>query len=180
MSPFMLTPHAALDRCREDGTRQLVLLSGERGAGKTTWCRSLADLAQEQGLIVAGLASPAVFCDGRKTAIDLLDLSCGETRRLAERAGFGTLETAGLGWRFDPATLAWGNALIKSAGACDLLMIDEMGPLEFSGRDGFTAGFAVIDACRYRLAVIVVRPKLMPIALQNWPQAQIVEPTDTV
>ncbi|WP_205204667.1 nucleoside-triphosphatase [Azonexus hydrophilus] len=176
----MLTPHAALDRCREGGTRQLVLLSGERGAGKTTWCRSLADLAQEQGLIVAGLASPAVFCDGRKTAIDLLDLSCGETRRLAERAGFGTLETAGLGWRFDPATLAWGNALIKSAGACDLLMIDEMGPLEFSGRDGFTAGFAVIDACRYRLAVIVVRPKLMPIALQNWPQAQIVEPTDTV
>ena len=180
MSPFMLTPHAALDRCREGGTRQLVLLSGERGAGKTTWCRSLADLAQEQGLIVAGLASPAVFCDGRKTAIDLLDLSCGETRRLAERAGFGTLETAGLGWRFDPATLAWGNALIKSAGACDLLMIDEMGPLEFSGRDGFTAGFAVIDAYRYRLAVIVVRPKLMPIALQNWPQAQIVEPTDTV
>ena len=180
MSPFMLTPHAALDRCREGGTRQLVLLSGERGAGKTTWCRSLADLAQEQGLIVAGLASPAVFCDGRKTAIDLLDLSRGETRRLAERAGFGTPETAGLGWCFDPATLAWGNALIKSAGACDLLMIDEMGPLEFSGRDGFTAGFAVIDACRYRLAVIVVRPKLMPIALQNWPQAQIVEPTDTV
>lgn len=180
MSPFMLTPHAALDRCREGGTRQLVLLSGERGAGKTTWCRSLADLAQEQGLIVAGLASPAVFCDGRKTAIDLLDLSCGETRRLAERAGFGTLETAGLGWRFDPATLAWGNALIKSAGACDLLMIDEMGPLEFSGRDGFTAGFTVIDARRYRLAVVVVRPKLIPTALRHWPQAQIVEPTDAV
>ncbi|MBV2193943.1 MAG: hypothetical protein KUL81_11460, partial [Azonexus sp.] len=91
MSPFMLTPHAALDRCREGGTGQLVLLSGERGAGKTAWCRSLAGLAQ--GMTVAGLASPAVFCDGRKTAIDLLDLSRGETRRLAERAGFGTPET---------------------------------------------------------------------------------------
>lgn len=178
-STFTLTPQAALDRCRDSGRGQLIVLSGGRGAGKTSWCLALTCLARRRGLTVAGLVSPAAFCDGCKTAIDLQDLGSGETRRLAERPGPNAPGTAGLGWRFDRATLAWGNDLIERTAASDLLVIDEMGPLEFAGQDGFTAGFAAIDACRYCLAVVVVRPELLREALRRWPRAQVVEPADT-
>ena len=51
----------------------------------------------------------------------------------------------------------------------ELLLIDELGPLEFRGEGGFIAGFAAIDARHYRLAVVVVRPELLDAARQRWP-----------
>ena len=106
---------------------------------------------------------------GDKTAIDLLELASGQRQRLAERPRPGESGTAGLGWRFDPAVLDRGNALLEKLPPGELLLIDELGPLEFRGEGGFIAGFAAIDARHYRLAVVVVRPELLDAARQRWP-----------
>ena len=58
------------------------------------------------------------------------------------------------------------NQLLRNG---ELLLIDELGPLEFRGEGGFIAGFAAIDARHYRLAVVVVRPELLDAARQRWP-----------
>lgn len=154
---------------------RIVILTGARGAGKTSWCRAFADLARRLGLTVGGLVSPAVFRDDQKIAIDLHDLGGGQTRRLAERPSPGQPGTAGLGWRFAATTLAWGNQVIGNAGFRDLLLIDELGPLEFRENRGLTNAFAVIERRRYRLAVVVIRPELIAEALRRWPEAQVVE-----
>jgi nucleoside-triphosphatase len=155
-----------------DGT--LALLTGGRGAGKTRWCGALARAGRDAGLAVAGLVSPPVLAGGEKTGIDLLDVASGERRRLAERARPDLPWTEGLGWRFDPEALAFGNALLARVGTCDVLLVDELGPLEFGRGSGLTAAFALLDALRYRLAVVVVRPALVAAARARWPEAALV------
>lgn len=176
MSRFPTDPAVVAQACREGRRGQIIVVSGRRGAGKTSWCLALARRTRALGLTVAGLASPAVFRDGRKAAIDLCDLGGGETRRLAERARPEAPGTANLGWRFDPAVLAWGNRILATARASDLLVVDELGPLEFVGHEGLTNAFAVIDAGRHHLAVVVIRPELTGDALRRWPRARVLEP----
>jgi len=149
----------------------LALLTGGRGAGKTRWCEALARSAHEAGLAIAGLLSPAVVIGGEKRAIDLLDLATGERRLLAERARPDLPGTAGLGWHFEPEALAAGNAALERVGACDLLLVDELGPLELGRGSGFTAAFDLLDARRYGLAIVVVRPALVAAAEARWPGA---------
>ncbi len=152
----------------------LALVTGGRGAGKTRWCEALARAERDAGLAVAGLVSPPVLVGGEKTGIDLLDVASGERRRLAERARADLPGTGGLGWHFDPEALAFGNALLARIGACDLLFVDELGPLEFGRGSGLTAAFALLDSRRYRLAVVVVRPALVDAARARWPGAALV------
>lgn len=149
----------------------LALLTGGRGAGKTRWCEALVRAARGAGLAVGGLLSPPVLAEGEKRGIDLLDLATGERRTLAERARPGLPGTAGLGWRFDPEALAAGNAVLERVTACDLLLVDELGPLELGREGGFTAAFGLLDTCRYGLAIVVVRPALLAVARERWKRA---------
>lgn len=149
----------------------LALLTGGRGAGKTRWCEAVARAARGAGLAVRGVLSPAVLADGEKRAIGLLDLASGERRTLADRARPDLPGTEGLGWRFDHEALAAGNAALERVGACDLLLVDELGPLELGRGSGFTAAFGLLDARRYGLAIVVVRPVLVAAAKARWPEA---------
>lgn len=169
-------PGSPLARAFQDGRGHLFIVSGLSGAGKTTWCRDVIELAREQGLRVAGLLSPAFFENDHKTAIDLQDVAGGERRRMArllqqER----TAVTTGR-WSFDPAVIAWGNELLQNLPAHDLLVIDELGPLELLQDQGLTAGLRLIDEEAYRIALVVIRPSLLPRAQARWPQAQIITP----
>jgi nucleoside-triphosphatase THEP1 len=149
----------------------IALLTGGRGAGKTRWCEALARTARSADLAVGGFLSPPVLADGVKTGIDLLDLATGERRSLAVRARPDLPGTAGLGWRFDPEALAAGNAALARTGPCDLLLVDELGPLELGRASGFTAAFDLLDCRRYGLAIVVVRPALVGAARARWPCA---------
>lgn len=88
----------------------------------------------------------------------------------------GKLNTVGWlavgGWVLDPRLLAWWNRLLASAEPCDLLILDEMGPLEVTAGLGLTNAFALIEALCYRLACVGIRPALLPVALARWPWAQ--------
>lgn len=161
-------PEELLTALRDTAKPRLALLTGGRGSGKTRWCLSLLDAARSAGLKTAGVISPPVYANGAKIAIDVLDAASGARRRLAERPAANEVGTAGLGWRFDAPALAWGNALLENVKTCDLLIVDELGPLEFRGVGGFHHGFAAIEARRYRQAVVVVRPELIAAAIARW------------
>jgi iron complex transport system ATP-binding protein len=157
----------------------LVIVTGLQRTGKTTWCRSFIDVAREAGYAVSGLLAPAVFDGRHKIAIDQVDVGSGETRRLAERVrstrgrwefGNGDPRHA---WVFHDDTIAWANSVLEAEarGDIDLLVIDEIGPLELSRGEGFSSALALISSRRYRLAVVVVRSSLVPAALERWPWA---------
>jgi hypothetical protein len=63
----------------------LILLSGERGVGKTSWILALIAAADRLGIACSGVVSPPVYEGGVKTAIDCLDARSRQRFRLAER-----------------------------------------------------------------------------------------------
>lgn len=158
----------------------IILLTGDRGSGKTAVCHRLAHQARAAGWDVAGLLSPAVLDKGLKVAIDALDLRSGERRRLAHirTAAPSPEELCTPAWCFDTATIAWGNQVLARATPCDLLIVDELGTLELERDQGWTAGIAAVNTNRYRQAWVVVRRELLLVAQQLWPMAQVVEVTD--
>ncbi len=51
--------------------------------------------------------------------------------------------------------------MLESATPCDLLIVDELGPLEFERNEGWPAGLAAIDSAAYKVGVVVIRPELL-------------------
>lgn len=152
-----------------------VIVTGEVGRGKTQACGAAAARLRDLGWEVAGVLTPGVWMGDQKVAIDALDLGTGHSRRLAERAGVG-YEAAGPathGWRFYAETIAWCNSLLANAIDCDLLVLDELGPLEFESGEGLTQGMRAVDGGRFRLGLVVVRPRLVQAAQQRWPGAEV-------
>lgn len=127
--------------------------------GKTTACQRAVDLARARGLSIAGVISPPVYYGEEKIAILLRDVSMGEERRLARRAGEGDRPTVGR-WVFDDEVVAWGNRVLEGTPVCDLLVIDEIGPLELEQGAGLTVALDALRAGRFRLAVVSLRPWL--------------------
>ena len=153
---------------------EINIITGGIGQGKTTLCRQLVAAATRQGWDVKGVLSLPVFVDGRKIGIDLLDVSSGEKRRLAHRHR-PTSGPRTPGWHFLASALVWGDQILNRAVPCDLLVIDELGPLELVRGEGWQAGIGALNSDAYQIAVVVVRSSLLPTALETWPQAAVVE-----
>ena len=141
---------------------RIVVLSAERGAGKTTACLRLVDLAREAGLAVGGIAAPARYdTGGAKTGIDVIDVAGGERRALAEIEPDPTRATVGE-YRFHPEAEAWALGILLTSldRPLDLVIVDEIGPLElFQGR-GYAPVLERLSSARCRSAVIPVRAPL--------------------
>lgn len=159
---------------------KLVLISGPKGCGKTRWCLDLVGAAHSQGEKAAGLVSPGIFEGGRKIGIEVVNLANQERRVLAvlqtvpasmnSKAGFPP-ETSN--WLFDQQALSWGGSVLDDLENPELLIIDELGRLEFLHGLGWQAGLRLLDLRNHHLACVVVRPSLLPAALQRWPWGQV-------
>jgi nucleoside-triphosphatase THEP1 len=154
-------------------TGQLILVTGPSGSGKTRWCQVLAERAHELGMPAIGLVSPAIFTGNNKVGIDLLNLACGTQRHMAVRRGESGDGHNTLDWHFDRETLDWGNNILGRLGSCHLLILDELGPLEFKRGAGLTNGIGLISARQYQLACVVIRPSLLDDAEVLWPWGEI-------
>lgn len=157
----------------------LLIVTGDRDAGKTTFCTRLIELTQSDGRSIAGVLSPAVFEQGEKIGIDAIDLRTNERRRLADRYNPANCGPNTQRWSFHAEAMAWANDVLRAATPCEVLIVDELGTLEFDRGEGWQAGLAAIDARDYRLGVAVIRPELLAIARQRWPQAQVIEISET-
>ncbi len=155
---------------------KLIILTGKRGAGKSTFCSVLIAHFKKEGWRVRGLYSPGLFVDGDKKAIEVVNLENNERRLLAvpkPKSSVGTDENKPYHWNFDPQILEWGNHIFLNAVPADLLIVDEIGPLELKMSQGWTAAIKALDSKAYRLALLVMRPELLPDAIQRWPWAQV-------
>ncbi len=140
-------------------TREIIVLTGDRGIGKTTTCLQLAQRAQADGFDCAGIVSLGRFTDGDKLGIDLLDLRTQTRCSLAEADDRPAPLRTGR-YRFDVAAMQRGLDWLEAACPCDLLIIDELGPLELERGEGWANALGILRTGHFRLAVVVVRPAL--------------------
>jgi nucleoside-triphosphatase THEP1 len=110
----------------------LFLLTAPSGVGKTTALQRSVLRARQQGLRVGGVLSLAQphGHPPHPSALWLEDIATGRRRLLAHVAAPAEA-SVGI-WRFLEATVAWGNALLADAADADLLVVDEIGPLELN------------------------------------------------
>jgi nucleoside-triphosphatase THEP1 len=140
--------------------RQIAILTGAQGTGKTTTCGRLLGQARDLGLDCAGILSPAHFDGGVKVGIDVVDARTEERRRLAEVDELpGRLRVGP--YRFHEGAVAWGVARLVTACPCDILFVDEIGPLEMDRGEGWVNALDVLRTGHYSLAVVVVRQSLV-------------------
>ncbi len=176
----------------EDQPHRIYLVSGDRGAGKTVWCTRLARSAAQAGYKVAGLLSPGFFVAKDKLGINLLNLATNEIRTLSrtaaahERAGRGEVRHLQNGclvvgaWRMEASTLEWADRILTQLLTIPptektILIIDELGPLEFNHAQGLIAPLLLPIDESYHATFIVVRPELLNKAYEHWPEALLIE-----
>lgn len=142
----------------------IVLLTGERGVGKSTVCHKVVELAQAREHTCSGILTVRLPGDER----DLLDVSSGARRRLTLAPDAEPAVSQGR-FRFDPQTLAWGNERLAQAPPCHLLVVDELGPLELERGEGLLRAFDALRRGSFALALVVVRPELLVRAQLRMP-----------
>ena len=153
---------------------KIVIITGASGQGKTRLCQTLVKLAKSRGMVIKGVLSPTVFTAGEKTAILVEDASSGKQCKLAWLRQAGSDSDIQTGhWTFDPDSMAYGSRILAEAGECSLLVVDELGPLEFLQHKGWVEGLHAVSRRQYHLAVVVIRPSLLGLSLTHWPEAAV-------
>jgi nucleoside-triphosphatase THEP1 len=145
---------------------RIVILTGQRGAGKSTVCSKTVDQAQARGYTCGGIITLRQTTPGRVTDCrDVLDVRTGHSRRLTVKvepdpSAASSVVIQGR-FRFDPQTLAWAEDVLAQATPSHLLVVDELGPLEIIRGQGWKNAFDVLEKDAFRLALVVVRPELV-------------------
>lgn len=154
---------------------KIWIITGASETGKTRFCTHLVENARREVLEIAGLLSPPVYVNGVKTAIEVEDLRSGERKILARRRidERGSIQTKR--WSFDTEVLNWGNDILAVATPCDLLVLDELGVLEFERGGGLQNGLSAIQSGKFRVAIVVIRLELIDKAIELFKTATVIE-----
>jgi len=140
-----------------------VFLTGRRGVGKTSVCQAAVELARAQRHRPQGVLSLALFDGGGlKVGFDAMDASNGERWLLGHtvksldgpRIGPYALDSLGLARATDVLTNACKTP--------DLMVLDEVGPLELEQHQGFAAVLDILPLNGPGHLLVVVRPSLLP------------------
>jgi nucleoside-triphosphatase THEP1 len=154
-----------------------IIISGESGSGKTQFCAAVVNALRQGDLQrkdIRGILSPGLIREGEKVGIQAVNLVTFEHKNLAELNDDDPGPISTKRWSFDPKVVAWCNSVFSMATPCELIVVDEIGPLEFEQDGGFVAGLEAVESGDYTLALIVVRPHLIDRALERWPDAQVI------
>lgn len=153
---------------RDESHHQVHVLTGPVQGGKTSLLAEQAALLKHGGIKVMGILSPGVISEGRRTEFQLENIHTGQ------RIPMGR-EKEQKGWMkyrrfyFNPEAFRKGRAWIEQAVTeqADLLLIDEVGPLELEGM-GWSG---ILDSLRNESGirqVWTVRESLVPEVCRRW------------
>lgn len=147
---------------RNTVNKRIVILTGNRGAGKSTVCVKVRELLHKRGIPVRGIISTGLFNTlGVKTGFEAED---ADTR---ERWSLGVKGDADTGPRYGPFAFS-GKGLDRAVKVLcaglksgeGVVMVDEIGPLEMETHEGFYPALKLLPVTTASL-LLVVRPALV-------------------
>ena len=148
--------------------RKIIGLVGSSGSGKTRFCEHILQAARQAGKICYGFYCPAVFVHETKAGINTVLISTGEVKSLAKLSQPGSSLAFGK-WELSQDTLTWADAWIRKLKRCDVLIIDEIGPLEVYEHRGWASALEVLRQAEFTLGVVTYRPALSKFFTTQFP-----------
>jgi len=153
----------------------ITIITGAKEEGKSTLIKRLLQDFHKAQFALRGLFSPAIIENRKKKGIAVEDISTGKRMRLAIHEPGWDPEMPDREWKFKKDALRWSNEVLKQIeDIYDVLIIDEIGYLEFEKKQGWESVFSVISDAHYLRAYIVVRTSLIGFAEEKWPDARII------
>jgi nucleoside-triphosphatase THEP1 len=148
-------------------TPEFLLITGARQVGKSTACHRAVELMQRADLQVSGLLT------ARTGPHDLTvtEIHSGESYPLTapfeehtrhhtndqgHAAGFHPRH-----FNISPEAMARSSEALKSAFPTEVLIIDEIGPLELRHHEGWYEALALLHREEHKVAIVVVRLELL-------------------
>jgi len=134
----------------------LVVVTGGHDAGKSFFCMRVVRAARRRGLTVGGLITHKLIVEGEEVRY-VEDVGSGEYRLL-----YRCRPDAGPSRR-KPAleTVSWAEHALEAAAERDLLVLDELGPLELYSGGGWEAALPLVERRADRLTLVVVGDGLL-------------------
>ena len=130
-----------------------IAVTGSPGIGKSTVVAKVAEkLADQPGLEIGGIQTAEIRNEGKREGFSIKDLSTGKTGFLASIRGNGP-RVGKYHVNLEDLERIGANAL-RSALDCDLIVIDEVGPMELKSEAFVSAVEAVLKSNKSVLDVL--------------------------
>lgn len=120
---------------RESPLKKIFIVTGDRAAGKTSLLAALAEEFRRLQHGVGGILSPVVRKDSMRIGYDVMNIQTGERVPLCRNEPNGAGIKIGE-WIFRDDGIRFGHASLDPSSliACDLVIVDEVGPLELENK----------------------------------------------
>jgi nucleoside-triphosphatase THEP1 len=115
----------------------IFILTGPVHSGKTTLLKNFNQQMRRKELKIDGFLSESQWKDQEILGYDLLDLTEEKSHPFIRRSGEKNWDKIGP-FYFIPETLALAKKIIRRAQNADICVIDEVGPLELTGKGLWT------------------------------------------
>jgi len=156
------------------------VITGPRNSGKTTLCEKILENIGKSGVKTTGIISKGLFVDGRKNAIEAINLADGSKKILARYSPGWDKDNPDREWKFSQTTLTWGNELLCRSVPTRCLIIDEIGFLEMEKNKGWLCAFTALDTLSYDLAIVTIRPGFAAAIHLKYPHSTIYQINDRI
>lgn len=110
--------------------KRVLLLTGSPGVGKTTLLLKIVDILRAKGYRVGGMVSREVRSHGARIGFEILDLASGKRGWLAHVNQKTGPQVGRYRVNLEDLDNVGAEAILKAVRECDVIAIDEIGPME--------------------------------------------------
>ena len=134
--------------------KRVLLLTGNPGVGKTTVLTKTVDALKMKGLCVGGMLSREARAGGTRVGFEILDLSSGRHGWLAHVNQKSGPRVGKYHVNLNDLELIGAKAIADTVETCDVIAIDEIGPMELFSEKFKEAVRKALESPKPVLAVV--------------------------
>jgi len=153
---------------RESHLKNIFIVTGDRASGKTSLLTALTEEFRQRQRNIGGIISPVMRVDSMRIGYDVINIQTGERVPLCRN------EPNGIGikigeWIFRNDGIQFGRTALNPSSliACDLIIIDEVGPLELENKVWATSLDRLIGSSPCPI-ILAVREHLIERVQDRW------------
>jgi len=143
---------------------KIILVTGKQNTGKSTLCRKIISEFKKSNVKISGILSELEKFGDTRLAINSIDILTNEKKQLAIFSPGWDIRKPERKWKFQDDIFTWGNAILGKSVPTDLLIIDELGYMEFEEGRGWAQSFLILKGDQFKCAIVVIRPEFLELA----------------